>query len=159
MVVLPLPREMEGTYAILMRLRAHHFTKLSHSLCGLQYTFWSWMWGDCLRFVKEWIEGTLHMWIFIRDQSSHYRLGKIGFGLLLWEIGRPKLTEASSILPLQPLAKCQGYVMVQLMFVGLVTTALPDLSLQDLWLVPRYATNVLKTYDGGFETLYRFQGH
>ena len=34
MVVLPLPREMEGTYAILMRLRAHHFTKLSHSLCG-----------------------------------------------------------------------------------------------------------------------------
>ena len=34
MDVLPLPREMEGTYAILMRLRAHHFTKLSHSLCG-----------------------------------------------------------------------------------------------------------------------------
>ena len=32
MVVLPLPREMEGTYAIVMRLRAHHFTKLSHSL-------------------------------------------------------------------------------------------------------------------------------
>ena len=41
MVVLPLPREMEGTYAILMRLRAHHFTKLSHSLWSKVLQFWS----------------------------------------------------------------------------------------------------------------------
>ena len=53
-------------------------SSLTHSV-EEQYTFWSWMWGDCLRFVKEWIEETLHMWIFIWDQSSHYRLGKKGW--------------------------------------------------------------------------------